>query len=712
MLINHEVIKTKLVVFVFCLNLKNDKMKIMKKLHAILFVIMLTFSTNAQLIITEIADPDNIDKARFIELTNIGQDSFDLTGYNLIRWTNGNSTPSSNSEKDLSSYGPVAAGDVLTFANNATEFQSVYGFAPTASFSTGGVADSNGDDQIALRNGTTIYDIFGVPGEDGSGTAHEFEDGRAERKSTVTAPNPTWNASEWNIDNDSGGGDGAQDAPGGFDPGEWIGLSVGNDPVVTVGSDISGLDYFEGYGPSSESSFSVDGINLTQDITVTVSTNFEISLTSGSGFTNSLNVLSDQSGTASATIYVRLASGLTPDTYTGNASVTTTGAGSQTVSLTGTVTAADPQITVTAYLDVLNYVISQGGPSAEDSFSVEGLFLSEDISVTAPVDFEVSLTSGQDFSGSVTISTPQDGTVASTTVYVRLAAGLSAGNYTGNITVSSTGVTDELIAIEGNAYGLPTNSLVITGAYDGPLTGGTPKGIELYVLQDIQDLSLYGISSVSNGGGTSAGNVQYNFPADVVNAGTFIYLATENTKFQEFFGFASTYQNSVVSINGDDSIELYENGQIIDTFGDVDTDATGEAWEYLDGWAYRTSGTGPEGTTFTPTNWVYSGANALDGESTNAEATSPFPAGTFAETASVIKFNNTEIYVYPNPVKADLNFIGLKGTVHASVYDVTGRLFLQKEVNSSLDVSSLKAGIYIVKIENESGLNIFNIIKD
>ncbi len=684
----------------------------MKKFYAILFMIMVTFSVNAQLIITEIADPDNNVSARFIELTNIGQDSFDLTGYNLIRWTNGNSGPSSSSEKDLSSYGPVAAGDVLTFANNATEFQSVYGFAPTASFGTGGVADSNGDDQIALRNGTTIYDIFGVPGEDGTGTAHEFEDGRAERKSTVTAPNPTWTANEWNVDNDGGGGDGPQDAPGGFDPGEWIGLSVGNDPVVTVGSDVSGLDYFEGYGPSSEGIFSVDGINLTGDITVAVSTNFEISLTSGSGFTNSLNVISDQSGTASATIYVRLASGLTPDTYTGNASVTTTGADSQTVSLTGTVTAADPQITVTAFLDVLNYVISQGGPSAEDSFSVEGLFLSEDISVTAPVDFEVSLTSADSFSNEVTISPNQSGTVVSTTVYVRLAAGLSAGNYTGNITVSTTGVTDELIAVEGNAYGPPTNSLVITGAYDGPLTGGTPKGIELYVLQDIQDLSLYGISSVSNGGGTSAGNVEYNFPADVVNAGTFIYLATEDTKFQEFFGFASTYQNSVVSINGDDSIELYENGQIIDTFGDVDTDATGEAWEYLDGWAYRTSGTGPEGTTFTPTNWVYSGANALDGESTNAEATSPFPAGTYAETASVIKFNNTEIYVYPNPVKAILNFISLKGTVRASVYDVTGRLFLQKEVNSSLDVSSLKAGIYIVKIENETGLNIFNIIKD
>ena len=88
------------------------------------------------------------------------------------------------------------------------------------------------------------------------------------------------------------------------------------------------------------------------------------------------------------------------------------------------------------------------------------------------------------------------------------------------------------------------------------------------------------------------------------------------------------------------------------------------------------------------------------------------PARTYSETASIIKFNNTEIYVYPNPVKSDLNFAGLKGTVSAYVYDVTGRLFLQKEVNSSLDVSRLKAGIYIVKIENESGLNIFSILKD
>ena len=221
-------------------------------------------------------------------------------------------------------------------------------------------------------------------------------------------------------------------------------------------------------------------------------------MTSAGTFTSSVT-LTQSSGTASGAVYVRLVSGLSPDTYTDNATVASAGADSQTVSLTGTVTAADPQITVTAFLDDFNYIASEGGPSPEDSFSVEGLFLQDDISVTAPANYEVSLTTATGFASSVSITPDQAGTVASTDVFVRLAAGLSAGNYTGNITVSSTGVTEELIAVNGNAYGAATNSMVITGAYDGPLSGGTPKGIELYVLQDISDLSLYGISSITNG---------------------------------------------------------------------------------------------------------------------------------------------------------------------------------------------------------------------
>jgi hypothetical protein len=46
------------------------------------------------------------------------------------------------------------------------------------------------------------------------------------------------------------------------------------------------------------------------------------------------------------------------------------------------------------------------------------------------------------------------------------------------------------------------NGLMITGVLDGPLPGGLPKVIELYAFADIADLSIYGVGSANNGGGT------------------------------------------------------------------------------------------------------------------------------------------------------------------------------------------------------------------
>ena len=305
--------------------------------------------------------------------------------------------------------------------------------------------------------------------------------------------------------------------------------------------------------------------------------------------------------------------------------------------------------------------------------------------------------------------------MVSTEIFVRLAASLSVGNYTGDITISSTGVTDELIAVNGNSYGAATNSLVITGAYDGPLSGGTPKGIELYVLQDISDLSLYGVSSITNGAGTSAGNVEYNFPADAVTAGTYIYLATESSQFNTFFGIAPTYTNGVVSINGDDSIELYESGQIIDTFGTVDCDpnasgTTCPEWDHLDGWAYRNDDTGPEGTTFTISNWTYSGANALDGESDNASATTPFPTGTYSNTTASTSNNTiTGFNAYPNPVKGNSLTVTTSSTEAKTVniFNVLGRkVFSQRfsSMNKTMDISGISSGVYIMKVSEGNNI--------
>ncbi|MDF1594927.1 MAG: ExeM/NucH family extracellular endonuclease [Acidimicrobiia bacterium] len=172
-----------------------------------------------------------------------------------------------------------------------------------------------------------------------------------------------------------------------------------------------------------------------------------------------------------------------------------------------------------------------------------------------------------------------------------------------------------------------TGDIVISGVVDGPLTGGIPKAIELYVVNDIDDLSIYGVGSANNGGGTDG--EEFTFPAVSALAGTYLYVASESVGFTDFFGFAPDYTSAAANVNGDDAIELFMNGIVVDVFGDINVDGSGQPWEYLDGWAYRVADTGQDGSTFVLANWTFSDPNALDGETSNATATTPFPLGTF-----------------------------------------------------------------------------------
>jgi hypothetical protein len=180
---------------------------------------------------------------------------------------------------------------------------------------------------------------------------------------------------------------------------------------------------------------------------------------------------------------------------------------------------------------------------------------------------------------------------------------------------------------------LQATDLVITGVMDATLTGGTPKAVEIFVVNDIPDLSVCGLGSANNGGGTDG--QEFTFEAAAATAGSYLYVASESENFVTFMGFAPTHVGgNALEINGDDGVELFCNDTVIDTFGDINVDGNGEAWEYLDGWAYRNSDTGPDGAAFVIANWTFSGANALDDEATNDSAATKFPIKTFATETS------------------------------------------------------------------------------
>ena len=113
----------------------------------------------------------------------------------------------------------------------------------------------------------------------------------------------------------------------------------------------------------------------------------------------------------------------------------------------------DPVLTVSA-TELFGFSYSFGeGPSETQNFTVSGTNLTANVTVTAPEGFEVCLTTDGTFDGILTLI-PEEGTLAATTVYVRMAEGLEVGDHYGDLTVAS-GDLNETIALSGTVSALP-----------------------------------------------------------------------------------------------------------------------------------------------------------------------------------------------------------------------------------------------------------------
>jgi len=235
-------------------------------------------------------------------------------------------------------------------------------------------------------------------------------------------------------------------------------LSTGATATITVApTSLTGFNYVIGSGPSAAQTFTVSGTNLTNNISIAASTNFEISLSSTTGYTTPI-VLTQTGGTVtSTTIYARLKAGLPAASYSAEAlNITSTGATSQSVTCFGVVNPLGPVINVGTVTAFANQAINT--LSATKTYNVSGANLTSNIIVTAPAGFQISTTNDPGFvSGSPITLNQTGGTVASTPIYIKFAP-TSAITYTGNITHTSTSATTQNVAVTGTGIaGEPTN---------------------------------------------------------------------------------------------------------------------------------------------------------------------------------------------------------------------------------------------------------------
>lgn len=105
-------------------------------------------------------------------------------------------------------------------------------------------------------------------------------------------------------------------------------------PVITLTpASLTGFNHVVGT-PSAEQTFTASGLGLTADIEINAPTNFQISLTTGTGFTNMLTLPQTAGVVVATTIYTR-ANAAALGTLTGNIIATSTGADNDTVMVSG-----------------------------------------------------------------------------------------------------------------------------------------------------------------------------------------------------------------------------------------------------------------------------------------------------------------------------------------------------------------------------------------
>ncbi len=357
-----------------------------------------------------------------------------------------------------------------------------------------------------------------------------------------------------------------------------------------------------------------------------------------------------------------------------------------------TTSAPAPVITLsTASLTGFTYVLGSG-PSTEQTFTVSGTNLTQNISISAPTNYEISKTSDTGYSTPLTFA-HSGGTVSAQTVYVRLKSGLSIGSYNGeDITATSSGATNKTVTCSGSVstppsptapsataasytdydsftanwdsvsgatgyyldvytYGSGTfaTDLLISEYVEG---SGSNKYIEIYNgTGSTVDLSNYRLKLYFNGSGTATGLTDVALTGTLAHGACIVYKnSSASLTLPEGVTAINT---SAVNFNGDDAVALVkvvnEVEEFVDIFGMIGQDP-GTQWTADGGY-----------TTLNKT---------LVRKSSVTEGVSVNPSGYSADDTSAFETLGTEWDVYDQDTSSYLGSHTMAGA--ASAEYVTG----------------------------------------
>ena len=384
-----------------------------------------------------------------------------------------------------------------------------------------------------------------------------------------------------------------------------LGSSSASGSLTTKSLDLSAVSYTV--------SFKVKGwTNIEGNITVTPSggTGQTVSYTQTMSGTYEQKSLSFTGGTASTTLTIATT---TKRAYLDDIVITTSGA------------AVTPLLTTNGTLTALS--TTYGNASASTSFVVSGTNMTSGILVSAPAGFEVSQTAAGTSGYATSQTVGASGTIAATTVYLRLAATTAAETYSGTVTCSSTGATSASLSVPASTVRprlLTVTATDRTKTFGSTLTLGTAA----FTSSGLTGSESIGSVTLTASGGTSAYDATgtYEITPSAATGGTFI-----SSNYDLY------YVPGILSVTAPTFSDWASGLSNATATADPDTDGLPNLLEYF-------MGLNATATDYTPQRAVVIGSNltldyrrskALTGTSGQVEWTSSLSANATWSTANV-----------------------------------------------------------------------------
>ncbi len=195
-------------------------------------------------------------------------------------------------------------------------------------------------------------------------------------------------------------------------------------------------------------SYTISGTDLTAAIEVAAPNGVQLS-DDGGGTWSNLVTLPDIGGTVgSSTIDARISASAAAGSISGTIASTSSGATEKDVAVSGTVNAVGTPTIIVSTSSLALGTTTVGRAGTAQTCTISGVSLEAAITIAAPSGVELSDDGGHTWSTALNLAS-SGGTVNTTTIDARIIASAGQGNITGNITITSTGATEDDVAVSG-----------------------------------------------------------------------------------------------------------------------------------------------------------------------------------------------------------------------------------------------------------------------